>query len=150
MYWVHLGNSDVPVYPPKTDLIEKFAEEGAADEHLVPKSLGMGEVGSGGGQGERPQVLMITQGETRPSSRDSMRSAGNYSSTSQEYEMRVITDAERAAARCELFLLRPANIALSLDLTKSVSPSLSCLRAIGALLRGCWSISTSFSSYRWF
>ena len=91
----------MPVYPPKSDLVERFALEAAAaaQMQLVPGSPGTYGVGSGGGEFERPQVLTIANGEARPDSRDSMRSAGNYSSGSQEYEMRVITDAERAAAR---------------------------------------------------
>ena len=102
-YWVHLGNNDIPVYPSKSDLVERFAlmDGAATDLQLVPNSAGTDGVGSGGGEGERPQVLMITQGEARPDSRDRMRSAGNYSNGSQ-YEMRVISDAERAAARCEI------------------------------------------------
>ncbi len=150
-YWVHLGNNDVPVFPPKSDLVDRFASEEVATElqQLEPKSTGTDGVGSGGGEGERPQVLMITQ-EARPDSRDSMRSAGNYSNASQDYEMRVITDAERAAARYETLRAMCSNC-------NCVSRSPRCLICLpciyccvlGGLPRVCWSISTSSSSYRW-
>ena len=113
-YWVHLGNLDVPVYPPKTDLVARFtAEEEEQQQAAAAAALADGGGGGGasdtvrllpsaaglGGPGERAQVLTIADGG-RPDSRDSARSGhGGSRPGTPEYAMRVVTSEQRAAAR---------------------------------------------------
>ena len=123
-YWVHIGENNVPVYPIKSDLVERFVglEDSTKNgETLLPHARQMLLGGGGGGMGEVAQVMTIGSNsrpnsrEGRPNSRDSMRSAGGSSGGGSRpgtpdgyarsedsvitYSMEVVTADQRAAAR---------------------------------------------------